>query len=814
MNKKNLIIILLMILCISRLYAGLFDDVPKDHWAYEAINSLAEKGYVDGFPDGTFKGNTPVSRYEMAVSIFKVLNKVKDIETSGGVITQKDAATIHKLITEFRDELNALGVRVEKLEERVTTLEKNQKSLDKEDNRFKITGEYYGKEECYRYTDSNKSHGTEGFQRAKQYVSLFLTAKPSDQTEIYTRLEGSLNNPEKDDSIDTEYSDDTRDAWLSDGSTHEMFTQKISFIAFSDPATTSTKEVSAITFDDTKEADSTTAEIKYKDKYAKSVTIKKGNKNLFHIDKTHFKMNTDRADFRVYTGGEDFSALTDPLSILNWNWEWIADIVSFGKPFAGIESNGNLTKNVSWFGSVLRQEDAKYDENGDPMDFDIASSRLTYTFPKGLIPNSNLALGTSYVDYIKDLHKDHFSRLQGIDFTYSYQKDDKKATWTGEFLKNDHGKYNDIKPYDSTSGSVYAIGYNSPASREVSTANGFWSKLDYTVGDLGFNYEYYNYGDKFWIETAPWFLWRYHYGELYGDGQYEYGGRTSGWINDLAGRGWIRLPESFAERHNRAKTSYTFNLGNNQSIITEAIYDRLQWGPNLSHQGELYKFHAIPKMSSRFSGDFLAYKHLDDGDNEGRFKTQIKINTVPNTKNNSKWEIGAWAERDADNLDSAHNSTRNDGLWSEYSFNPNDEVWLKLFTNYNQSDINFIDSNGDNKQKDDNKIELESNIDITSILSANFDAYIYHEWFVAGGRNTEKYGKIVLTNNFTQNLKGKIGYFWKKWNDNAPQHHFHLDFTYQPDNVSEIRLEYSPDDVFDKGDKENKMYRLSASTKF
>ena len=133
---------------------------------------------------------------------------------------------------------------------------------------------------------------------------------------------------------------------------------------------------------------------------------------------------------------------------------------------------------------------------------------------------------------------------------------------------------------------------------------------------------------------------------------------------------------------------------------------------------------------------------------------------------------------------------------------------------YNQSDINFIDSNGDNKQKDDNKIELESNIDITSILSANFDAYIYHEWFVAGGRNTEKYGKIVLTNNFTQNLKGKIGYFWKKWNDNAPQHHFHLDFTYQPDNVSEIRLEYSPDDVFDKGDKENKMYRLSASTKF
>jgi len=46
-----------------------FSDVPANHWAYQAIQSLAADGLVEGYPDGKFKGDRPLTRYEMAVII-------------------------------------------------------------------------------------------------------------------------------------------------------------------------------------------------------------------------------------------------------------------------------------------------------------------------------------------------------------------------------------------------------------------------------------------------------------------------------------------------------------------------------------------------------------------------------------------------------------------------------------------------------------------------------------------------------------------------------------------------------------------------
>ena len=46
-----------------------FSDVPANHWAYQYIQSLAADGIIDGYPDGKFKGDRPLTRYEMAVVI-------------------------------------------------------------------------------------------------------------------------------------------------------------------------------------------------------------------------------------------------------------------------------------------------------------------------------------------------------------------------------------------------------------------------------------------------------------------------------------------------------------------------------------------------------------------------------------------------------------------------------------------------------------------------------------------------------------------------------------------------------------------------
>ena len=104
MNKK-LIMALAMALGVSAtaFAANPFSDLPTGHWAYGAVAKLAAAGVVDGFPDGTFKGDKTMTRYEMAQIVAKALAK--------GAIGADD-----KLVSEFADELDNLGVRVSKLE--------------------------------------------------------------------------------------------------------------------------------------------------------------------------------------------------------------------------------------------------------------------------------------------------------------------------------------------------------------------------------------------------------------------------------------------------------------------------------------------------------------------------------------------------------------------------------------------------------------------------------------------------------------------------------------------------------------------------
>lgn len=56
---------------------GPFSDVPPNHWAYEAINELASRGILKGFPDGTFRGQQVVTRNEFAVASQRALQNIQ-----------------------------------------------------------------------------------------------------------------------------------------------------------------------------------------------------------------------------------------------------------------------------------------------------------------------------------------------------------------------------------------------------------------------------------------------------------------------------------------------------------------------------------------------------------------------------------------------------------------------------------------------------------------------------------------------------------------------------------------------------------------
>ncbi|VBB08355.1 Hypothetical protein LUCI_3627 [Lucifera butyrica] len=112
--KKSLIMVLALVFVLgiattAFAAANPFDDVPAHHWAYSAVAKLAADGIIDGYGDGTFRGDKVMTRYEMASMVGRAISRSDRANA-------EDKALISKLSAEFADELNSLGVRVSKLE--------------------------------------------------------------------------------------------------------------------------------------------------------------------------------------------------------------------------------------------------------------------------------------------------------------------------------------------------------------------------------------------------------------------------------------------------------------------------------------------------------------------------------------------------------------------------------------------------------------------------------------------------------------------------------------------------------------------------
>ena len=114
--------------------ANPFTDVSSDDWAYQAVASLSDEGVIDGYPDGTFRGDKHVSRYEIAQIVARLMAKEDTLNAS-----QKE--TLAKLSAQYANELKDLGVRIAELEKKrgATDLitELRVQSIDRYDNVFK-----------------------------------------------------------------------------------------------------------------------------------------------------------------------------------------------------------------------------------------------------------------------------------------------------------------------------------------------------------------------------------------------------------------------------------------------------------------------------------------------------------------------------------------------------------------------------------------------------------------------------------------------------------------------------------------------------
>ena len=99
-------------------------DVSPTDWAYEALRSLVDRyGCISGFPNQTYRGNQPLSRYEFAAGLNSCLNQIERLIASGATDSSPDTATIERLNQEFEAELATLGGRLDEAESRVATIE-------------------------------------------------------------------------------------------------------------------------------------------------------------------------------------------------------------------------------------------------------------------------------------------------------------------------------------------------------------------------------------------------------------------------------------------------------------------------------------------------------------------------------------------------------------------------------------------------------------------------------------------------------------------------------------------------------------------
>jgi hypothetical protein len=119
---------LIVLVVIPPAFAQPFADTPTNHWAYDAIAELAAKGVLEGYPDGNFKGDRAMTRYEMAMVVARLLATVETLQIRTPAsppkpeVTKADIDMILRLVSEFRGELAAKNVQLTAVEEELNAI--------------------------------------------------------------------------------------------------------------------------------------------------------------------------------------------------------------------------------------------------------------------------------------------------------------------------------------------------------------------------------------------------------------------------------------------------------------------------------------------------------------------------------------------------------------------------------------------------------------------------------------------------------------------------------------------------------------------
>lgn len=104
----------------------MFSDVPTDHWAYQDIQYLAERGIITGLPGGTYKGDQAITRYQVANLVARTVRYLQD---NMGSTNQQDLSTLEDLVYKLSERVDSTSQTSSQLQDRVNNLEAQVKEL-------------------------------------------------------------------------------------------------------------------------------------------------------------------------------------------------------------------------------------------------------------------------------------------------------------------------------------------------------------------------------------------------------------------------------------------------------------------------------------------------------------------------------------------------------------------------------------------------------------------------------------------------------------------------------------------------------------
>ena len=377
---KGLLATILCLLLPAIIFAqsAAFQDLPSEHWAFADVDFLVSQGYMEGYPDGTFKGRKVTTRYDVALILARILKRMEEKKATLEAATEEERAALSRLTKEFRDELGLLDVRVDSLERRMVANENKVRELETMLPKVKISGFYRGRGQYIIEPSSvgrneyggDASFSDPGLVTFYQQIYLRFTGKPlGDKIETFYELYGYMKGTNWNKLV---YNDAGKDYGQNPFDNIDDYVYRIQT-----------------------------------DRYV--------NSNKMHIVSKAKSMKV-----RVFTG-ESVVGVDNPMNILTEDTYVV-------NPYQGVEVSGS-EGGVSYQGSLLKND--LYQSYSD--ESEMITGRVVWKLPRKFSEDS-FSVGTSYAEKIYDYKtRGNSNSVRGVDVNYSTDRVGKVQA-TAEFL--------------------------------------------------------------------------------------------------------------------------------------------------------------------------------------------------------------------------------------------------------------------------------------------------------------------------------------------------------------------------------------------